>query len=608
MENEQLGPYRLGKKLGQGGMGAVYAGVDGEGNPAAIKVLFPHLAGEEGFRARFEAEIDSLKKLRHPNIVRLFGYGEQKGTLFYAMELVQGSSLEEELRGQRRFTWREVTRIAVQICKALKHAHDHGVIHRDIKPANLLLTDDGQIKLSDFGIARLFGNTRMTSDGGVLGTAEFMAPEQADGRPVTDRCDQYSLGGVMYALLAGRPPFRAASLVEMLQLQRFAQPQSVRRFAPDTPEELDRIILQLLEKEPQKRFANALIVSRALEAMERGLSIAPAPTDFVVSASDDQSKTQIVGYNPLAPTMIPEAPDKLGRTDVAYSIADPATDIVVKAVRPGASGQHGQSTDQVEAPARFTKVEDEEDGSVGQGNWWALVAAPQSALLVLALLLLAGAAWYSLRPATADELYREIELQTDDGKLDSLILAEDKIGQFLHRFGDDPRSVDLRPQMEEITLAKLDRRLERNARRLARTDSLKPLERAYIEAAQQAPLNPEAARAKLAAILDLYGDTPPEESISKQCLELARRRLERLEKQIAADAKPQLELIESRLNAADQLHSADPDAAERIYRAIIRLYDGKPWAKPAVDQAKAKLKAAVMSDGPASVSDVQLGD
>ena len=137
MQYEQLGPYRLGKKLGQGGMGSVFEGVDTEsGQPAAIKVLAPALATDEGFRIRFEAEIESLKKLRHPNIVRLYGYGEEAGTLFYAMELVQGISLEDELRDGRRFNWREVTRLAIHVCRALKHAHDHGIIHRDIKPAN----------------------------------------------------------------------------------------------------------------------------------------------------------------------------------------------------------------------------------------------------------------------------------------------------------------------------------------------------------------------------------------------------------------------------------------------------------------------------------------
>jgi serine/threonine-protein kinase len=132
----------------------------------------------------------------------------------------------------------------------LKHAHDHGVVHRDIKPANLLLAEDGRIKIADFGIARLFGGNQLTTVGGVLGTADYMSPEQADGRSVSEKCDQYSLGGVLYALLTGQPPFHAKSMPEMLQLQRFAEPVPVRRYAPDTPEQLDRLILQLLAKEP----------------------------------------------------------------------------------------------------------------------------------------------------------------------------------------------------------------------------------------------------------------------------------------------------------------------------------------------------------------------
>src|SRR5215469_8738154 len=163
---ERLGPYTIGRKLGRGGMGTVYAAVNAEtGEPAAVKVLSAALAQEEGFRERFEAEIESLKKLHHPNIVQLFGYGEQDGHHFYGMELVRGRSLEEELLAGRTFDWREVTELAIQVCRALKHAHDRGVIHRDIKPANLLLADDGTLKLSDFGIAKLFGNTGLTADG-----------------------------------------------------------------------------------------------------------------------------------------------------------------------------------------------------------------------------------------------------------------------------------------------------------------------------------------------------------------------------------------------------------------------------------------------------------
>ena len=204
-----------------------------------------------------------------------------------------------------------MTRLAIKLCRALKHAHDHGIIHRDLKPANLLLTVDGELKLSDFGIARLFGNTRLTSDGGVLGTAEYMAPEQADGRVVTDRCDQYSLGGVLYALLAGRPPFRAKSLVEMLQLQRFAEPEPVTRFAPQTPAELARIVHQLLDKDPQKRFANTLMLSRSLEAMDGGLSISlSSADDFILLDPQSQGggQPQLGQTSPtLSPTQLSDA-------------------------------------------------------------------------------------------------------------------------------------------------------------------------------------------------------------------------------------------------------------------------------------------------------------
>src|SRR5262249_766464 len=141
MQMEYLGPYRLGRQLGKGGMGAVYDAVDrGTGQRAAVKALAPQLATVDGFRERFEAEIESLKKLQHEGIVRLYGYGEDNGVLFYSMELVEGPSLEQEINAGRRFDWQETLSIAIQVCRALKHAHDHGVVHRDIKPANLLVT------------------------------------------------------------------------------------------------------------------------------------------------------------------------------------------------------------------------------------------------------------------------------------------------------------------------------------------------------------------------------------------------------------------------------------------------------------------------------------
>src|SRR4051812_23863338 len=283
MQLTRLGPYEMEKPLGRGGMGSVYAATDSQtGQRVAIKALTPQLAMAEGFREKFESEIESLKTLKHDGIVRLYGYGEQDGVLFYSMELVEGISLEDELKAGRRFNWREVTNIAVQLSLALKHAHDHGIIHRDIKPANILLHGDEHVKLADFGIARLFGTTSLTTAGGVLGTADYMSPEQADGRPVTARCDQYSLGGVMYALLTGRPPFRAKNLPQMLQLQRFANPEPVRRYAPETPEQLERVVMQLLSKDPADRFPNTQVLARHLQAMVMALS-RPAADDFALA-------------------------------------------------------------------------------------------------------------------------------------------------------------------------------------------------------------------------------------------------------------------------------------------------------------------------------------
>ncbi len=268
----ELGPYRVVGPLGRGGMGAVYRAVHrATGEPAAVKLLSPALAEEQGFRDRFNAEIETLLKLNHPNIVRLLGYGEQNGQLFYAMELVEGDSLEDELARGRRFSPVEVVHLGIQVCQALRHAHDRGIVHRDLKPGNLLLTGAGQVKLADFGIARLFNNTRRTQAGSILGTAEFMAPEQAEGKPVDPRSDLYSLGAVFYLLLARRPMFRAQSLLEMLDKQRHAVPEPLSRLAPDCPAELAQLVMQLVEKRPEKRPANAMVVSRRLGAIAQSL-------------------------------------------------------------------------------------------------------------------------------------------------------------------------------------------------------------------------------------------------------------------------------------------------------------------------------------------------
>ena len=176
---EFLGPYRIGKVLGRGGMGTVFSAVhEKTKEPVAVKLIADHVADEMRFRRRFDAEIKTLKRLRHPGIVQLIGYGEEKGHLFYSMELVEGETLQKRIRREKRLGWMLTLDIAIQICAALKHAHDFGVIHRDLKPANLIMTHDDKVKLVDFGVAKIFGSGEHTAVGSVMGTADYMAPNR----------------------------------------------------------------------------------------------------------------------------------------------------------------------------------------------------------------------------------------------------------------------------------------------------------------------------------------------------------------------------------------------------------------------------------------------
>jgi serine/threonine-protein kinase len=273
MAVERLGKWVIEKELGRGGMGRVLlAHEDGfEGHRAAVKVLAPELSTETGFLQRFQREIDILQQLDHPHIVRFYDAGVQDNQYYYAMEFVAGKNFDEVLQERGRLDWRETLVIAMQLCPALKHAHDHGIIHRDIKPQNLLQAEDGTVKLSDFGVARVFAGKQLTATGGLVGTAEFLSPEQAGGKPVSNRSDLYSLGVVLYTMLTGRPPFQGRSVLDLLHKHRFGQFDPPQRIVPDIPAGLDEIICSLLEKDPAHRPANGLVLLRRLEAVQRKL-------------------------------------------------------------------------------------------------------------------------------------------------------------------------------------------------------------------------------------------------------------------------------------------------------------------------------------------------
>lgn len=273
MHPERLGPYRIERRIGAGGMGSVYLGVhETTGQQAAVKVLPASMAREDGFVQRFSREIAVLRQLSNRHIVQLYQDGEAAdGTLYYAMEYVDGVTLTTEIMTRRRIPWNEVIELSLQIAAALKAAHDAGVIHRDLKPSNLMLTSDRVLKLADFGVASLFASSRLTRTGGVVGTAEYMSPEQAKGQRTTRRSDLYSLGAVMYVLLTGRPPFTGTTVAEVLQKHQFAQFDKPSHYAPGLPRMLEELVCQLLEKDPAKRPPDALVLMKRLEQIRSRL-------------------------------------------------------------------------------------------------------------------------------------------------------------------------------------------------------------------------------------------------------------------------------------------------------------------------------------------------
>ena len=287
MQPNQLGPFRIERVLGRGGMGAVYEGIHVEtGEIAAVKALLSTLEEDDELRLRFEAEIDTLKRLRHPNIVRLHGFGEENGMLYYVMELVDGPSLHQELKKRRVFDWSEAAKIGLEMCSALKHAHDRGITHRDIKPANILLERQGTTKLSDYGIAQLFGGSHLTNANAVVGTLEYMSPEQALANPVGPRSDLYSLGAVLYAILAGRPPFAAKSLSEVLRKHQYTTPDPIRATRFDVPDELEAIILDLLKIKQEDRPSNAYMAGKRFQSLLQAL-VGPPEKILVKPMGDD---------------------------------------------------------------------------------------------------------------------------------------------------------------------------------------------------------------------------------------------------------------------------------------------------------------------------------
>ena len=260
------GRYRVLKRLGSGGMAEVYCAEDQQlGRRVALKLLHRRFADDEQFVERFRREASSAAGLSHPNIVGIFDRGEWDGTYYIAMEFVEGRTLKDIIRERGPAPPEAAADVALQILRAARYAHKHGIVHRDIKPHNVLIDNEGRVRVTDFGIARA-GVSDMTETGSVMGTAQYLSPEQAQGKPVDERSDLYSIGVVLYELLTGRVPFDAESPVSVALMQVSEPPVPPMEVNPEVPPALNAVTLRAMEKNPDRRYQDADEFIAELEA------------------------------------------------------------------------------------------------------------------------------------------------------------------------------------------------------------------------------------------------------------------------------------------------------------------------------------------------------
>jgi serine/threonine-protein kinase len=628
MNPTQLGPYKIGQRLGRGGMGAVYEAVDTtSGRKVAVKVLASHLADDAGLRRRFESEIDALKNLRHPGIVRLIAFGEQDEQPYFAMELVRGRSLEQLLRDGRRFTWRETISKATEITKALKVAHDVGIVHRDLKPANLLIADVTEtptsgpqaligdaitVKLADFGIAKLFGGQSHTALGHVVGTAEYMAPEQAMGKPLDHRADLYALGLVMYAMLTGAPPFRGGQLTEIIDKQRRMVPPRVSTLVAAVPPELDELIARLLSKDPAQRPASALALGRLLAAIETLHAAAGAASPGAASQRTPATGGPQQPAPPRRPTAAPP-PTALDRSNRPTAPVDPAqrkppqpaaapprrapdpdplapTQDMPAAPRPdgAATEKSVYATAPTRAPAthggdaataasaadgsrlptavaaattivgraprnRFMTIEEFERTEAEQSRRDDFRAAVWRWLAAAGIAAAAGGAcWLVFAPPSANTLHDGIMAIVNDPHGD-LRDARRPIEQFLERHADDPRSAAVRDIKRSLDLDQLDRR----SRRPRRNDKgLSPIERDYRAALAAEENGPSAFLQAIQALLAVHGRSDAATPVDEETalwIDLARRQAAKLTAAAEAEQRDDADRIAKIFAEAESL-------------------------------------------------------
>jgi serine/threonine-protein kinase len=608
---ETIGPYTIVDILGQGGMGTVYKGVHAKSkDTVAIKVISAAIAQHARFRRRFDAEIQTLLRLKHPNIVQLIGFGEEKGLLFYSLEYVDGENLHQMLRREKRFSWERVLDWGIEIGSALKHAHDFGIIHRDLKPANLMVNAEGHIKLTDFGIAKLFGASEETVPGSVLGTADFMSPEQAEGKPVTLRSDLYALGAILYTALAGCTPFSGSNVPEVLFNVRYGTFTPLRELAPNTPIEFCDLIEELLKREPAQRPPTTIVVNKRLQSLKVGLSkFGSEASDSRMISNSEPMLTDIsseatsinlsnhpsiagMGKDPQQTRMLHSDGSKLpsrGGASEQPAAAGPNDDTLEAANVPepsladlpsGIGQARGTNFKQVTDSdrKRSTLVISEPTEHESWNSWWGI-----GGLALLLTACLAAGYWFS-RPPSPDSLYRPIAdaLASDDRTLFESL--EESAKRFIELYPDDARVPEIVAQLESLQVDRTIRQLQRRSR--GRSESqLDAIEQAFVDCSRAVETNPEQARRKLTALLTVFPVSEQTSLRHKKLIAAAERMLKGLDLSVPDATDPvAAKSLEQQMRWAETHLSGEERKA--WLQSMIELYQEKPWARQLVKEAK----------------------